>query len=746
MPGNDAREIAALRSDLDELRRGLASVDERLQRLEGTAPPTPGAVPPPRTPPASAASRRSVPGPVARWLRSFLSHGNPLNKLGALSLIVGAAIVFKYAVDNQWLGPTGRVGLGFVVGASLFALGELYSRRGWQVFASGLTGAGNGVLFIAVYFGQQEYGIIPVAPAFCMYVILTAAVVAQSLRYDAVGLALWGLVGGYLTPVLANTGSGNYVLLSSYLLVLNSGVFAVAYHRNWQPLKWMAFLLSVPYTTAWVIEYLDHPHGTRWLELDWLLPYLAVFFLYFAAIPTWRSLFKREPMDIFGQVLTVMNGVVHFALLALLLYEEQRAWLGVVCVMAALVYVLISRQVVRQPRIDTAGLRIFTGTAAAFLLLATPYLATGPAITLVWCAETVFLAWVCTQPRFGFLSMHVIAMLVIISIRLLGYDSLLRPLWVDAARPYLPFTELRSYPAFAAALTFALAARWLRRVSDLRLPLQRVVVVAMLIGVAAVNGEAFRLSHLLIAPLAAPDLQNLIQAGLLVALVTALWFTVVVRGAGEAVPWLATLGITLLLIVWVAKVLVWPGRYATMVHILDAGYGLWWLHFGVLLMLPLLLLFAALLRDVPERVGRLTRDQLQAGCLAVALLVAMLLLRRELFAITHAPPIADLFSDAARQSAYRMLLSLSYALLALGIYLRAMVTQARSRLYAAYGLYLFTAFKVYLFDLEAQNQLFRAFSLLAFAAILFVSSHFANRQSANRQSASRQGTDHAPLA
>ncbi|MEE8508188.1 MAG: DUF2339 domain-containing protein, partial [Myxococcota bacterium] len=81
-----------------------------------------------------------------------------MNKLGALSLIVGAAIVFKYAVDNQWLGPTGRVGLGFVVGASLFALGELYSRRGWQLFASGLTGAGNGVLFIAVYFGQQEYG------------------------------------------------------------------------------------------------------------------------------------------------------------------------------------------------------------------------------------------------------------------------------------------------------------------------------------------------------------------------------------------------------------------------------------------------------------------------------------------------------------------------------------------------------------------------------------------------------------
>ncbi len=52
----------------------------------------------------------------------------------------------------------------------------------------------------------------------------------------------------------------------------------------------------------------------------------------------------------------------------------------------------------------------------------------------------------------------------------------------------------------------------------------------------------------------------------------------------------------------------------------------------------------------------------------------------------------------------------------------------RPQLYAAYALYGVTAFKVYIFDLEGQHQLYRAFSLLIFAAILFVSSYFANRQ------------------
>ncbi|MEE8580930.1 MAG: DUF2339 domain-containing protein [Myxococcota bacterium] len=733
MPEDEAAEIAALRSTLNQLSQLLRTSDERLRRLEGgpaqapASPPSQAAAPP-ASAPARPSAGSAVPKPrrpraLETWLRSFLTEGNPLNKLGALSLIFGAVIVFKYAVDNQWLGPTGRIGLGFLVGAGLFALGEVYARRGWQGFASGLVGAGNGVLFVAVYFGQQQYAIIPAGVAFGLYVLLTATVVTQSLRYDGPALAVWGLLGGYLTPVLASTGSGDYVFLSSYLLVLNSGVFAVAYHRNWQPLKWMAFALTVPYTALWVIDFLAHSHETRWLELHWLLPFLGVFFLYFAAIPTWRSLVKREPIDVFGQALTVMNGAVHFGLAAALLYEDHRAWLGVVSVLAAFVYVVISRQVVRQPTIDGRALRVFSGTAAAFLLLATPFLATGSAITLVWCAETVFLAWVCTQPRFGFLVLHVVAMLGIIALRLIGFDSLFRPMWVDTTRYYLPFTELRSYPPFLAALTFALVARFLRQVPDLRLPLGRIVAVALFIGVAALHGESTRLARLVFVPFASSDLQDLVRAGLLVGFASALWFGVLARSVRTPLPWLASFGFSALLLVFIGNVLIWPGRFG--------GAYLGWMHLAVLLMLPLVFLLFQLLRDAPERALAFNRQQLQAACLAAAVLVVMLLLRREVFAITHAPPIADLFSNTARQSAYNMLLSLCYALVAFGLYLNALRNQQRLRLRAAYALYLFTAFKVYLFDLEAQNQLYRAFSLLAFAALLFVSSYFANRRRAS---------------
>jgi hypothetical protein len=165
-----------------------------------------------------------------------------------------------------------------------------------------------------------------------------------------------------------------------------------------------------------------------------------------------------------------------------------------------------------------------------------------------------------------------------------------------------------------------------------------------------------------------------------------------------------------------------------MEHIVGEGFGLWWLHGGVLLMAPLLVLLARLAWEAPESGLGMPRERLQTLIFAVTLAVAMLLLRREAFAITHAPPLMDLFAEGARRAGYRTILSLSYALLAFGVYVSAVRTGVRPRLHAAYALYVFTAFKVYLFDLEAQNQLYRAFSLLVFAAILFVSSHFANRQ------------------
>lgn len=743
MAAENREELEALRVALNAAQREVAQVDGRLRELERAAgvPPGPRTDLPQETQPRDTPRRPRAPRPPRRgfsipslpdgWIerfRALVSEGNPLNKLGAVSLIVGAAIVFKYAVDNQWIGPTGRVALGFAVGAVMFGLGEFYSRKGWKLFASGLAGAGAGIFFVALYFGQQQYEIVPAPLAIALYVLLTAAVVVQSLRYDNMGLAIWGLLGGYLTPALASTGSGNYVFLSAYLLVLNTGVFAVAFYRNWQPLKWMAFLLTAPYMALWVEAYESSPQDGQWLELHWILPFLATFFAFFAAIPTWRSLVKSEPIDRFGRALTVVNGIWHFALAIWLLGEEHRIWLGAVAVAVTAIYAFITSQLVKQREIDAQALRVYAGTAAGFLLLATPFLATGAGITLAWCAQTSVLAWVCTRERFDFLRLHVLVMLGVIGLRLFNFDGLLVTELPDPESLYLPFAQLSSWPPFAAAATFLAAGVWLGRLPAGRIPVSWIFAGGLFVLMAAVQGEV-RLARTTLAPFATVEIQRLAEAGLLVTIMCGLW-AVALRAVGEHITWFATAGFTALLLMFMGGEILWIGGYGGLRNIVGQGLGLWWLHAGVLMMLPILLLFASLARDTPERVAGFSRETVRAACFAAAILIAMLLLRREVFALTHGPPLGDLFGEMARRAAYRTILSLGYAMMAFGIYVRAIQADNRRWLQVAYALYVFTAFKVYVFDLESQNQLYRAFSLLVFAAILFVSSYYANRQKA----------------
>jgi uncharacterized membrane protein len=325
-------------------------------------------------------------------------------------------------------------------------------------------------------------------------------------------------------------------------------------------------------------------------------------------------------------------------------------------------------------------------------------------------------------------------MLGIVAIRLAHFDALFAPAWItlQEAGPgqrYLPFAQLESWPPFAAAATFALAGRMIGRMPDLRFPTKWVLGLGLFVLVGAVDGEAHRMARYWLAPHGTHALQDLVEAGVLVAIMGGLWLVLIARVAAAAALWHATAGLAGLLALCVLQVLIWPGGYGTMVAITDHGIGSWWLHTAVFMIAPLPMLLLWLARETPgDGIRRVSRDHLQAALFGVALIVVMMLLRREAFAVTHAPPVMDLFPDTARRVSYQTILSVAYALLAFGVYLSAVRTGERAKLYVAYGLYAFTAFKVYLFDLESQHQLYRAVSLLVFAAILFVSSHFASRQ------------------
>ncbi len=190
----------------------LASVNERLRRLEalvGTglhaaaevgdtaAKAIPHAQPaaqyaaPPTAPVAPVAeSAPAAPPSLFRFPQlsgelELLIGTSWLNQIGILAIIAAAAFFLKYAFDNDWIGPAGRVALTLLAGLVLVLGGERYQRRGLSTFGQGLSGGGIVVLYLGVFAAFEIYRLIAFAPAFALMVLITVCATLLALRYDS---------------------------------------------------------------------------------------------------------------------------------------------------------------------------------------------------------------------------------------------------------------------------------------------------------------------------------------------------------------------------------------------------------------------------------------------------------------------------------------------------------------------------------------------------------------------------------
>jgi len=83
------------------------------------------------------------------------------NRVGILAVLIGMAWFLKFAIDNHWIGPLGRVLIGLIVGAGLVAWSERFRGRGYLVFSYSLKAIGSGVLYLSLWAAFSLYQLVP---------------------------------------------------------------------------------------------------------------------------------------------------------------------------------------------------------------------------------------------------------------------------------------------------------------------------------------------------------------------------------------------------------------------------------------------------------------------------------------------------------------------------------------------------------------------------------------------------------
>ena len=350
---------------------------------------------PPPPEPARAATRPPSPRPPSEWrnLEQRLG-GTWLNRVGALVLTLGIAFFLKYAFDNQWIQPAGRVALGLVAGALLLLVGERLQRAAYRGPAQGVVAVGIAALYLSVYAAFAFYQLVTQPVAFAVMVLVTATAAALALHHDARAVAVLANLGGFLTPILLATDRDAGTALFSYLAVLDAGMLVVAWHRRWPELGLMSFVFTHALYVAWFQRWYTTTPSQQAVALVAAGVFLVLFSLVAPAEALSRRLPPRAEHLWRGPALIALAApVAAFVAAREVLHPAHVTWLAVACLVLAAYYLGLAQATTNAPGVGPLLVMLHGAVSLAFLTLTFPVQFAEHGVAIAWGVEGAAIVW-----------------------------------------------------------------------------------------------------------------------------------------------------------------------------------------------------------------------------------------------------------------------------------------------------------------------------------------------------------------
>lgn len=401
------------------LEQRLAQLAQRVYRLESAlrargirldeTPLAPPAAAPTQPSPQQPSAAPSVPPPAAS-LPSFATRqpattdtslesrigSQWFNRIGIFAVLIGMAWFLKFAIDNHWIGPAGRVLIGIAAGAALIAWSERFRAHGFRAFSYSLKAVGSGVLYLSLWAAFSLFHLIPSLVAFAAMFAVTAFNGFMAWAQDSELLALYAIVGGYSTPLLLSTGANREVTLFSYLLILCVATLALIALRPWSRLLIGSFFGTVFFFIEWSARFYSTAQfstTTFFLSLFFLLFSFAPHMVRLNAKTSATHLAARDAFALF--ILPFINAALGYLGFYLLVDSTSSSgaqpWIALAF---AAFYLLLIRIPLPADRALPAGIKsLDLVIAVIFITLAIPLETNGRWLTIGWLVEGAALLW-----------------------------------------------------------------------------------------------------------------------------------------------------------------------------------------------------------------------------------------------------------------------------------------------------------------------------------------------------------------
>ncbi|WP_288842044.1 DUF2339 domain-containing protein [uncultured Deefgea sp.] len=323
---------------------------------------------------------------ITLQLQAWLFGGNTVVRLGIIILFFGVGFLLKYASDNHLLPIEYRL-CGLVLGAGVLLGIGWRLRLNNTAYALILQGGAIGIWYMTAFAALKLYQLLPEFITLSLLVIIGVISAYLALKQNARSLAVMGICGGFLAPILVANGTGNHVMLFSYYAILNASIFAMAWFKAWRSLNLIGFFFTFAIATLWgTLTY-------RSAFFNSTEPFLILFFLFYVAITVLYARHQPSP-DPSSTDATLLFGtpIVCFALQGCLLQNTSYG-LAYSAVALALFYWVLAYALRRHSGLKRIG-ESFTALGVIFASLAVPLAFDAHLSSAIWAIEGAGVVWI----------------------------------------------------------------------------------------------------------------------------------------------------------------------------------------------------------------------------------------------------------------------------------------------------------------------------------------------------------------
>lgn len=366
---------------------------------------------------------RPVAVPQKSWFETFKEKNpdlekfigeNLINKIGILILVLGISFFVKFAIDKEWINEPARVGIGILCGSLVMTIAHKL-KKNYAAFSSVLVAGAISIFYLTISIAFHDYHLFSQTVAFVIMVAITAFSTLVSVSYNRQELAVLSLIGGFAVPFMVSTGSGNYLVLFTYIAILNLGILGIAYFKKWKVVTVLAFLFTSILFASWYgKELYDNklPHAGA-------IAFATVFYFIFSVIIVLNNIRNKGTFSIIEYFILVANTFFFFGMGMGIIHNWGIEFKGLFTLLLAFYNVIYAIILYKKFGLDKNAIYLLIGLALTFVTLTIPIQFEGNQITIFWAAEAVLLFWLSQKSKINHFKLAAIVVQILTFISLL---------------------------------------------------------------------------------------------------------------------------------------------------------------------------------------------------------------------------------------------------------------------------------------------------------------------------------------